>query len=240
MTDLFIQWGNFLFHTRNVLFPAFVAVLLFIAPPVAINNVPGIYFMIIGIVMILLGQGLRILTIGLVYIVRGGQKRRIYADQLVTEGIFSHSRNPLYVGNILITMGFMFISGNLTGILAGSIGFMAIYRLIILSEEHFLRQKFADAYVAFCARVPRWIPRFKGLLATIRHYKFDWSTVAVKEYGTIMTSFMVPLGLIAWKLNLAHKLGDYQPLLIGLALLVMTAYAVVRYLKKTERLRSMR
>jgi protein-S-isoprenylcysteine O-methyltransferase Ste14 len=240
MTDLFIQWGNFLFHTRNVIFPVFVAMLLFIEPPVAINNVPGIYFMITGILMIILGQGLRILTIGLVYIVRGGQKRRIYAEQLVTDGIFSHSRNPLYVGNILIVMGFMFISGNWVGILVGSLGFMAIYRLIVHSEEHFLRSKFADAYTAFCADVPRWIPRFGGLQETIRHYEFDWPAVAVKEYGTIMTSLMIPIGLIAWKLNLAHKLGDYQSFLIGLTLLIMTAYGTVRFLKKTERLRSMR
>jgi len=240
MTDLFNQWGNFLFHTRNVLFPVLVAMILFIWPPVAIDDVPGIYFMIIGLLMILAGQGLRILTIGLVYIIRGGQKRRIYAEKLVTDGVFSHCRNPLYVGNILIVIGFMFISGNMIGMLVGSLGFMAIYRLIVHSEESFLRAKFADAYTSFCADVPRWIPRFTGLQETIKNYEFDWPAVAVKEYGTIMTSLMIPLGLIAWKLNLANKLADYQVLLICLAFLIMAAYGVVRFLKKTERLRSMR
>ncbi|NOT13273.1 MAG: isoprenylcysteine carboxylmethyltransferase family protein [Methylococcaceae bacterium] len=240
MTDLFNQCGNFIFHTRNVLFPVFVAMLLFIWPPVAISNVPGIYFMSIGLLMVMLGQGLRILTIGLAYIVRGGQKRRIYAEKLVTDGIFSHCRNPLYVGNLLIFIGFIFISGNLPGILAGSLLFMIIYRLIVHSEETFLLSKFADAYAAFCADVPRWIPRFEGLQETIRLYEFDWPAVAVKEYGTIMTSLMIPLGLITWKLNLAHKLGEYQSLLIGLTVLIMTAYGTVRFLKKTERLKSMR
>jgi len=68
--------------------------------------------MVMGLAMIILGQGLRILAIGLSYIVRGGRMRRIYAENLVTDGLFSHCRNPLYVGNILIVMGFVFVSGN--------------------------------------------------------------------------------------------------------------------------------
>jgi hypothetical protein len=88
--------------------------------------------------------------------------------------------------------------------------------------------------------VPRWIPRLGGLQRNISQYQFDWPAVAVKEYGTIMTSLMVPLGLIAWKLNLSGKLDDYQFLLMGLAFIIMAAYATVRFLKKTERLRAMR
>lgn len=240
MAELFNHWGNFLFHTRNILFPVLIVLLLLLWPPVAIDHVPGIYFMIIGLIMILLGQGLRILTIGLSYIIRGGQKRRIYAEKLVTDGIFSHCRNPLYAGNLLIVVGFIFIAGNFTGILAGSLIFMSIYRLIVHSEETFLQSKFADAYKDYCTDVPRWIPRLAGLQQNIRHYQFDWPAVAVKEYGTIMTSLMIPLGLFAWKLNLSGKLDDYQFLLIGIAFIIMAAYATVRFLKKTGRLKAMR
>ena len=240
MTDLFNQWGNFLFHTRNVLFPVLIAIVLFLWPPVAIDNVPGMYLTAIGLAMIIFGQGLRILTIGLSYIVRGGRMRRIYAENLVTDGLFSHCRNPLYVGNILIVMGFVFVSANLTGIIVGSLAFMAIYRLIVYSEESFLSAKFGEAYTAFCTDVPRWIPRFNGLQETIKNYQFDWPNVAVKEYGTIMTSLMVPLGLIAYKLNLANKLGEYQFILIGLAVFILAAYGFVRFLKKSERLKPMR
>jgi protein-S-isoprenylcysteine O-methyltransferase Ste14 len=240
MAELFNHWGNFLFHTRNILFPVLIVLLLLLWPPVAIDHVPGIYFMIIGLIMILLGQGLRILTIGLSYIIRGGQKRRIYAEKLVTDGIFSHCRNPLYAGNLLIVAGFIFIAGNFTGILAGSLIFMSIYRLIVHSEETFLQSKFADAYKDYCTDVPRWIPRLAGLQQNIRHYQFDWPAVAVKEYGTIMTSLMIPLGLFAWKLNLSGKLDDYQFLLIGIAFIIMAAYATVRFLKKTGRLKAMR
>ncbi|MDD5321664.1 MAG: isoprenylcysteine carboxylmethyltransferase family protein [Methylococcales bacterium] len=240
MANLFNRWGNFFFQTRNVLFPVLIALVLFLWPPVAIDNVPGVYLMIAGLLMVVIGQGLRILTIGLVYIVRGGRKRRIYAKKLVTDGLFSHCRNPLYVGNILIVIGFLFISGNVTGMIAGSLVFLAIYRLIVYSEESFLSTTFAEAYTAYCADVPRWIPRFKGLRETISHYQFDWPAVAVKEYGTIFTSLMISLGLVAWKLHLANRLVEYQLLLTGFAILIVAAYGIVRYLKKTERLKSMR
>lgn len=238
MTTLINQCGNFLFHTRNGFFPVFVGLILFIYPPVAIDNILGLYLMAIGFLTVITGQGLRILTIGLSYIVRGGQKRRIYAEKLVTDGIFAHCRNPLYLGNILIVTGFFCISGNLTGIMVGALSFITIYMLIVRSEEAFLRDRFAEDYTAFCADTPRWALRFKGLKKTISRYGFDWTAVAVKEYGALMTSLMLPLGLIAWKLHIAHKLNEYRPILIGLALLIMTAYGFIRFLKKTERIRA--
>ncbi|MGJ0427815.1 methyltransferase family protein [Methylobacter sp.] len=240
MTDLFNQWGNALFHTRNVLFPILIATMLFFFPPVAIGTAPGDYFLAIGLLLVTAGQALRILTIGLAYIVRGGRNRRIYAENLVTEGVFAHCRNPLYVGNILIVIGFMFISGNTAGIILGSLGFMAIYRLIVFSEERFLTEKFGQAYLDFCADVPRWLPRFKGLGETISHYEFDWPAVAVKEYGTLFTSLMISLGLVSWKLKLADSLVQNRMPIMTAAILIVSAYAIVRFLKKTERLRSMR
>jgi protein-S-isoprenylcysteine O-methyltransferase Ste14 len=240
MTNLFNQWGNFLFHTRNVLFPVLIATLLFFYPPVAIGTVPGDYFLAMGLIMVTVGQALRILTIGLAYIVRGGRNRRIYAENLVTDGVFSHCRNPLYLGNILIVIGFMFISGNMAGIILGSLGFMAIYRLIVFSEERFLTEKFGQAYIEFCSDVPRWLPRLKGLRETINNYEFDWPAVAVKEYGTLFTSLIISLGLISWKLRLADSLYQNRIPVIAATILIVAAYAIVRFLKKTERLKSMR
>ena len=240
MADLFNQFGNFLFHTRNILFPSLIIAAILLWPPVPIDHIPGNYFLITGLVIIALGQGLRILTIGLAYIVRGGQNRRIYAEKLVTDGVFSHCRNPLYLGNLLIISGFLFVSGNITGIILGSLCFMVIYRLIIHSEETFLSRKFPAAYPAYCHDVPRWIPELKGLQNTIAQYRFDWPAVAVKEYGTLLTSLMTPLGLIGWKLNLANKLDEYQTLILGLTVVILSVYGIVRFLKKSERLRSLR
>jgi protein-S-isoprenylcysteine O-methyltransferase Ste14 len=240
MKNLFITWGSFLFHTRNVLFPVIMAGLLLLWPPVAINNPYSPCLLVIGLAMIGLGQSIRILTIGLTYIIRGGRNRRAYAEKLVTTGIFAHCRNPLYVGNILITSGFLFISGNLFGIVLGMLIFTAIYRLIVCSEEAFLETKFGKAYQNYCADVPRWIPNFNGLGQTIGSYEFDWPAVVVKEYGTLMTSLIIPLGVITWKLYLIDKASDYQFVLGGCTVFILSAYGYARFLKKTGRLKTMR
>ncbi|SJM95801.1 putative S-isoprenylcysteine methyltransferase-like protein [Crenothrix polyspora] len=240
MKNLLIAWGNFFFHTRNVLFPVIIVGLLLLWSPVAMDSTASICLLLIGLAMIIIGQCIRILTIGLAYIVRGGRNRRVYAEKLVTDGFFAHCRNPLYAGNILIVSGFLFISGNVSGIIIGSLIFFAIYRLIVHSEEAFLEHKFGQDYRDFCASVPRWIPRLTGLGKTITDYEFDWPAVAVKEYGTLFTSLIIPLGLISWKLHLVNKADDYQFLLSAVALLILIAYGVVRFLKKTERLKSLR
>ncbi len=94
-----VKLGNFLFHYRNVLFPVFY-LLLFVPSPLLFSN--SLIAAVAGFVIAFIGQLIRALTIGLIYIVRGGKDRRIYAEGLVTEGIFFHCRNPLYVGNILV------------------------------------------------------------------------------------------------------------------------------------------
>jgi protein-S-isoprenylcysteine O-methyltransferase Ste14 len=240
MSDLFNQWGNFLFHNRNVLFPVLIAILLFFCQPVPLGSIPGDYYLTIGLLMLTAGEALRILTVGLAYIIRGGKNRKIYAKNLVTDGVFAHCRNPLYIGNILTVSSYMFISGNPTGIVLGSLIFIVIYRLIVLSEERFLTEKFGQAYIDYCADVPRWLPKLSGLGETINNFEFDWPGVAVKENGTIFTSLMITVGLMSWKLNLAGSLAQNKMPLIAAAAFILTAYLTVRFLKKTRRLKSMR
>jgi protein-S-isoprenylcysteine O-methyltransferase Ste14 len=223
-----------------MLFPVFLLTLLFIWSPVPLTNAASCFVMTAGLLMIALGQIFRITTIGLAYIVRGGRNRRIYAEDLVTGGLFSHCRNPLYVGNQLIAIGYLFVAGNWGSIIVGSVAFLIIYRLIVHSEETFLRAKFGQAYDDFCADVPRWIPKFEGITETVKGYDFDWPAVAVKDGGTIFMSVMVPVGLIAWKLHLANQLGNYQTALIVISVIMIAAFLTMRFLKKSGRLKSMR
>src|SRR5205823_6159785 len=88
-----------------------VAVLVTIAwmPPVAFldDDVPDLALDSVGVAVALAGQALRAVVIGLAYIKRGGRNKEITADRLVCEGVFAHSRNPLYVGNFLIVTGLL-------------------------------------------------------------------------------------------------------------------------------------
>ncbi|RQP19812.1 MAG: isoprenylcysteine carboxylmethyltransferase family protein, partial [Parapedobacter sp.] len=101
-----IRIGNFFFRYRNYLF-IFLYLALFIpSPPIFSEHTFGpkyyLYPLIIGLCITFAGQLIRGATISLAYIVRGGKDKKVYAEQLVTHGIFAHCRNPLYVGNILM------------------------------------------------------------------------------------------------------------------------------------------
>ena len=109
-----VALGRFLFRYRNIIFP-FLCLLVLLPGPRLFEN--PLMAACVGAAFAILGQLVRAGTIGLRYIVRGGRGGRVYADDLVTEGIYSHCRNPMYVGNILIVIGVALASNSLTTLL---------------------------------------------------------------------------------------------------------------------------
>jgi len=79
--------------------------------------------------------------------------------ELTQTGPYAHTRNPLYLGSILIAAGFAaaLLSWPVAAMLTAM--FLIIYVPVIASEERFLRSTFPD-FEAYCGRVPRLIPRF--------------------------------------------------------------------------------
>jgi protein-S-isoprenylcysteine O-methyltransferase Ste14 len=84
----------------------------------------------------------------------GGSKN----GELTTSGPYSVVRNPLYVGNFLGTVGFCFaIEQPLVALVIGVL-FIVAYTAVVAREEFDLERLFGDAYLAYRASVPRWIP----------------------------------------------------------------------------------
>jgi hypothetical protein len=79
--------------------------------------------------------------------------------ELTVAGPYAYTRNPLYLGSMLIAAGFAvaLLSWPLGLLLA--LGFAVIYIPVIASEEQFLRATF-PGFEDYCRRVPRLIPRF--------------------------------------------------------------------------------
>ncbi len=241
-----IAIGNFFFKYRNWIFILFYAALFVPSLPLFSAAVCGAHYywwpVSIGLLITCTGQGIRGLTIGLAYIVRGGKEGKPYAEGLVTEGIFRHCRNPLYVGNILMLLG--------VGILANSVFYVAvmmplfsfIYQAIVLAEEDFLRKKFGAGFDDYCRDVNRWWPSLQGLGSTLRSMTFNWKRWILKEHTT---QFIWLLG-IAMLLAAPLPALRYPELLEGCALppyriyaisvgVLCALYALVRILKKTGR-----
>ena len=120
MTKTMVAIGNFLFKTRNWLFPLFIlAVFIPFRPDSSLFGSPQIKTAI-AVAVVALGLLIRASVVGFAYIKRGGLKKKVYADNLVTEGIFGVVRNPLYVGNVLIYIGLYIMHGHPVTMVVGS------------------------------------------------------------------------------------------------------------------------
>ena len=137
-----------------------------------------------GFGVAMLGELLRVTVIGFAYIIRGGRDRKIFAENLVQTGIFAHSRNPLYLGNMLIYLGLAIVHGSPWFFVVGLPFFAFAYASLVAAEEDFLRQKFGAEYADYCRRVNRFVPSLRGIRATLAPMPFNWKKVVRAEYGT--------------------------------------------------------
>ncbi len=80
--------------------------------------------------------------------------------EITMTGPYAHTRNPLYLGSILIAFGFALAACSLWIAIALAALFAVIYTPVIRSEEAFLRSRFHD-YDSYASRVPRLLPRLR-------------------------------------------------------------------------------
>lgn len=80
------------------------------------------------------------------------------ASTLVTTGIFAVTRNPMYVGMLLVLVGWGIYLSNPAGLLLGPPAFVLyLDRFQIVAEERALATAFAAEYAEYSKRVRRWI-----------------------------------------------------------------------------------
>jgi protein-S-isoprenylcysteine O-methyltransferase Ste14 len=235
-----IKIGNFVFLHRNVIFSLFFAVFVLGTRPAAGSDHLEIWRYALGISVALAGQMIRALTIGLAYIIRGGRNRKVYAKELVKNGIFAHCRNPLYLGNILIIIGLGIVADSILFYVLGIPLFIFLYIAIIKAEEDYLANRFGEEYIEYCRSVNRFIPRMSGIRKTIEGMEFNWRRLIVKEYGATYV-WMICMILLIMKnqyYQYGYKVSKTVLLTLSLSFFVVTLlYAVARYLKKSKRLR---
>lgn len=238
-----VNIGNFFFKYRNWIFILFYAALFVPSPLLFRPEVfgPGYYWwpIVIGLLITVTGQMIRGATIGLAYIVRGGKDGKPYAEGLVTEGIFRHCRNPLYVGNILMLLGVGILANSLLYLVVMIPIFLFVYQAIVLAEENFLRGKYGTDFDTYCKEVNRWFPRLRGLAQTFRNQYFNWKRWILKEYNTqyVWLTGITLILLLKYPV-LTHFDPDKRNLLLAIILpLLLMGYLGVRFLKKTGRMK---
>ena len=228
--------GAFFFRFRNAIFPVAFFLVFLSGPRIFADPLVAAAA---GFAITFLGQLVRILTIGLRYVIRGGRHRRVYAEDLVTDGLFAHCRNPMYVGNLLILTGFAVASNTWTCAAIAIPFFTFAYVAIVAAEERYLREKFGEGFTTYTQSVPRWIPRLQGLQATLAESQFHWRRVLVKEYPTVC-GWIIGICVIAlWHLRQSQQLSERAHAVDALlVVMVVTAilWVLMRVLKKSHTL----
>lgn len=88
----------------------------------------------------------------------GGQK----FTELVSVGPFSISRNPLYVFSLIASFGAGLQTASILFAIVATIGVWVVIDATVRKEEAALAARFNEAYTAYCARTPRYLPRFSS------------------------------------------------------------------------------
>jgi len=235
-----VKLGQFLFRFRGLVFTAIVVVVLFFSHPrYLLGSAQFDHWLdFAGVLVALLGLGVRAGTIGYEYIVRGGRNRQVYADHLVQGGVYAHTRNPMYLGNGLMILGWALIVNAPEFYLIALPLTALFYAAIIAAEEAYLRGKFGAEFDAYAMRVSRVLPRLSGIRASIADMRFNWRRVLVKDYNTIFLSVLLLAGLVLWKEFVIRGAAATPTTGEVLVFVVpwMVLYFTVWRLKKTKRL----
>jgi protein-S-isoprenylcysteine O-methyltransferase Ste14 len=136
-----LTWSRIARRIRVPLGFAFTVIYLWLARPTLL-------FMVLSLGLVIPGIWLRAYASG--YVKKNAE--------LTMTGPYAHTRNPLYLGSMLIAFGFALSSRSVWIALALAALFALIYVPVIRSEESFLRSKFSG-FDAYAARVPRLLPR---------------------------------------------------------------------------------
>jgi protein-S-isoprenylcysteine O-methyltransferase Ste14 len=167
--------GAVLFRNRSWLpVPFLVVALLAPAHPTATN-------WLAGALLIVIGEGIRLAGVSAAGTVTRRRSRDV--QRLVTYGIFRWVRNPLYVGNFFIWMGFVVISGVMWFLPVAIVIFAVEYTLIVAYEEGVLESIFGREYLDYKQTTPRWFPRPPKVPETGPH---DWGEAWRSEISTFL------------------------------------------------------
>ncbi len=122
--------------------------------------IPYYQFSILNIPFIIIGGIL--IIIGIYIWIQGAFKSKIddniINNKLVTTGIYSYTRNPLYTAFIFVFTGILFIMNNLYLLILPFIYWLLLTIFMINTEEKWLKDLYSKEYIDYCKKVNRCIP----------------------------------------------------------------------------------
>jgi protein-S-isoprenylcysteine O-methyltransferase Ste14 len=116
-------------------------------------------------------------------------------EVLATSGPYAHTRNPLYLGSIILAIGFLIAAKSWLLPLIAAAMLIAIYVPVIRAEEAFLRARFSE-FDDYAAQVPRLVPRVRSYQK--RPGSFSWHLYwKHREYNAVLGAGLMIAALVA-------------------------------------------
>jgi protein-S-isoprenylcysteine O-methyltransferase Ste14 len=183
----FVRLGGWFFARRTWIPYPIIAALLLIPP----QAVPA-RWMWAGASVVLAGEAIRLWAVRHIGVISRTRSDRL--GPLVDSGPFAWLRNPLYVGNVLIWIGFSLVARLvwLAPIVAALLLFE--YHAIVSWEERLLATRIGATYVDYMRRVSRWMPKPPARRASPGAL-FSWNETLFSERGTLI-AIVLGFGLL--------------------------------------------
>lgn len=196
---------------------AYVCLLLFAVPPSWPLLVLGALLALSGIVLHGWAAG---------YLARAGYEDR--EKILTVRGPYRHNRNPYYVAQMTMDLGFFCMAGLPLFYLLYFPVIFSVYRRWVLSEESFLREEFGDDYRAFSREAPRWRVRATPAPARGREQRFTWAMYRQNHELHRTLSHLLLLGIFVGYALGGNPFAAASPLVLATVVLVLTSWLLIR------------
>jgi protein-S-isoprenylcysteine O-methyltransferase Ste14 len=203
--DILRRLGGWLFrHRTSIPLPIVLALLVIPAPdsPTILSTLLSR----LGVLFVAAGETVRLWAVHHIGAISRTRSDRL--GPLIDSGPFARVRNPLYLGNILLWVGFA-LSARLVWLAPVVVILLAFeYHAIVRWEESLLAMRLGDAYLDYTTRVPRWIPRPGAAQSNVVQDAdstsgvFSWTETLYSERGTLI-AIAAGYGLLALKAYLS-------------------------------------
>jgi len=183
---------------------------------------------VLVLALILTGLGAWLRTWGTAYVSTGiVQSRTMHGNTMLADGPYRRTRNPLYLGTLLHTIGISILMPPSGAIFAVAL-LWALQIRLALAEEPFLTAQFGQPYLDYIARVPRFIPALTPRVPAAGATP-HWVQAVLGELYFIC-AFLV-LAIFGWSFN-AHPMQ--QGILISLGVWLVVRAFLPRAAAATE------
>jgi protein-S-isoprenylcysteine O-methyltransferase Ste14 len=214
--DTTTRLGGWLFRHRTALPLPFAAAILGLRAGLA---PPSTVLVAAGVVVTLAGELLRMWGVHHI-----GAISRTRADRLgplVSSGPFAMVRNPLYLGNIAIWIGFA-LTARLVWLAPVILILLGLeYHAIVRWEEQLLESRLGEAYREYASRVPRWTPHLFN--RGDRGDRGDRREKNLQDPSAVSAVSAVNTGGQTWEATLFSERGTLLAIAAGYLLLYLKA-----------------